>query len=218
MVKGKLEREINKIISQNLTNANTQYQLTKRLQVNDHDVMIKMDIQFHLGRDKPFAELISTINQSVIPLGYSCIRTSRYRQPAAGNTFSGLMCELWIMRLDEEETWEPNKMEQREIRDGIIALIDELDESLFKKKLEYVQEYKRINYSFMFKTASAPIVGSVLCGLFTSSLFPEWCTPGAIIILLTGLLCTEGRMINEWVSTSSLLAKVKLIDETNKIV
>lgn len=215
MVKGKLERDVNLFIAHNLIDLIVAFQSERELQVDSRIVKIKMRVRFHLGKNKPFAGLISMINQSNMPLGYHSITVPHLEEIPTMNNPYVAKCETKITPkvVDPNDPWTPSKMERQEIRDGVIAMIDELDGLLFKRKLKYIKDCKKYNRNFalwsMLLFTSHACISTIFCPYMPSN----WHVFAFNVLIYTAIIYVESMLLHKCFDTPVYLARKELMND-----
>lgn len=215
MVKGKVERDINLYIAHNLIDVMVAFQSARDIQVDGKNVSIRMRVRFHLGKNKPFAGLISMINQSIIPMGYSSIVVQHTDENPTINNPYVAKCELKIRHKSSEgeKEWIPTKMEQQEIRDAVISMIDELDGFLFKKKIQYVAECKKHSRNFVLWSivmfASHACVSTIFCPYMPSN----WHVFGFNVMIYAAIIYIESMLLHKCFDVPIYLARKEMMSD-----
>lgn len=219
MITSQEEIRINQYIERHVVDRLVSHNLTLESSIGKTTVEIKMRIDFHVARDRPFAELIQQISHMRIGLGkMEVVINHRNQKDASPNNPYLARVEVEATQTDEES----HIYLENELSMAIASLLDDLDKQLFLQKARYVNKCKGVTFTWVLLSSTLFLTHIVAAMYLTSMIDDTWKAFMINLILYIGIFATEGVMIREVINKPFIRYRKDLLfdiwdDRTNDI-
>lgn len=194
MITSQEEAKINDYIEKHVVDRIVSHVICLESSIGKTTVEIQMHVDFHIARDRPFAELIQQISHMQIGLGKTEITIEhRDGKKKSANDPYATRIVVEVRQTDDEE----HIYLENELSMAIASLLDDLDKKLFLQKTRYVNKCKGVTYTWMLLSCGL-FLAHILAAMYLTPMIEDtWKAFMANIVIYLGVFSTEMIMIRE---------------------